>query len=197
MSMFANVSPTCSPCGHVMQPIGPRTLWERKIGGAPASFWFGQEYECVSCLTRVVLVDGSSRPSLPGSVGHDAVAASVEPLQTVPAERVIWAEHLPAGVRRDSTRKGGTMPLSQRQQATGIVEDFWSIEGADPMLALDALARLLGVDLPVVQLAKAIDAAMPDDPSLHTLDGPLPEAIRKADGSLVDDPAAWPAEGVR
>jgi hypothetical protein len=180
--MFANVSPTCSPCGHVMQPVGERTLWERQIGGAAASFWFGREYECVSCRTRVVLAD--SRPVTPGSVGYEVTAATVEPLQTIPAKRVIWAEHLPADVRRDTCRMGGAMPLSQRQQAARIVDDFWSTDGADPMAALEAIARVLGVDVEagIRERAAAVLAEV-NDPSLHTWSGPVPSVVRAHDGS--------------
>ena len=41
------------------------------------------------------------------------------------------------------------------------------------------------------RLAVAIDAAMPD-PSIHTWDGPQPEALRNSDGALVNDPTPWP-----
>jgi hypothetical protein len=45
------------------------------------------------------------------------------------------------------------------------------------------------------KLAKALaNAGQTADRSLHTVDGPLPEALRNRDGSLVDDPAPWPEE---
>lgn len=184
--MFANVSPTCSPCGHVMQPVGPRTLWERLVGGAAASFWPGMEYECCSCRTRTVLVDSAA--ITPGSAGYAALEAENELRQTIPAKRFVWAEHLPPGARRDSHRMGGTRPLSQRQQVTSIVEDFFSTDDdSDPVAALDAIAQVLGVDVEgalreraaavltgaddVLALAKAIDAAMPE-----AADGPARDA---------------------
>jgi multidrug efflux pump subunit AcrA (membrane-fusion protein) len=44
------------------------------------------------------------------------------------------------------------------------------------------------------KLAKALANGRVADRSLHTVDGPLPEALRARDGSLVDDPGAWPEE---
>lgn len=182
--LTANVSPTCSPCGHVMQPVGPRTLWERQIGGQAASFWPGTEYECVCCRTRVVLVNEA--PIVAGSVGHEALSALVERVATIPAQRIVGAEHLPWSVRQDSRRLGGTMPLSQRQQAARIVEDYFSRDDAGPIDALIALADLFDLDIAALtgQKAEAIVATVAD-PSLHTWDGPVPAAIRDAEGAPV------------
>lgn len=189
--MFASVSPTCSPCGHVMQPVGPRTVWERAIGGQPVALWHGLEFECPACLTRTVLIDGASPAVrlLPGSVGYERIARDQErPL--IPAIRVIWAEHTAAQGRRDSTRRGGPLHRSQRQAAAEIVADFWTTDGADPLTALDALAQALGVDVPAALEARATAIEATVDSSLHTWNGPVPTAVRDADDLLVADPDA-------
>lgn len=189
--MFASVSPTCSPCGHVMQPVGPRTVWERAIGGQPVALWHGLEFECPACLTRTVLIEGAS-PSvrlMPGSVGYERIVRDQErPL--IPAIRVIWGEHTVMKVRRDSTRRGGPLHLSQRQQALQIVEGFFAQDDSSALEALIQLAELFELDLPALTTQKARAIVATVDPSLHAWDGPRPEAIRDGSGLLIADPDA-------
>lgn len=200
------LAPVCSPCGHVMQPVarwGDRTLIEKAIGGQPTALWFGPEFECVSCRTRIVLPEGP--PFRPGSVGFDSMSSLTEILSPNPAHRHISAEHLPADARTDVNRRGAPLPLSQRQQAAGILDAFWATDGAEPMVTLDALSAVLGVDVPerlqeraeaIMALALSIDAEMPTPSTDYE---PAP---RDAEGRIIVPPtdpadrALWPPQAI-